>query len=270
MRLIVAVVVVTTGCERRADKPAADVSCTPKRHALHVRSVPPTQGEQLTYEEHVAYNFPAANGARSDFETTETVTSVRDQQAQEREVRLNRGSFQGPGMPAPVEVTGRVIRIRVENNKSVFRENGQPLAPDLQQAVEAYDRHDVGQAFWMTRLFTDRTLRLGVETAVELERGLGNDPTAARITLRRLDATSATFDTAVHLGDGKGSPPLTAHGQVVLDITRSRVVAADLTGEFDLPAAQKQQTGLDGTITVKQRFTYAHAAPATSPAECSD
>jgi len=270
MRWIVAVFVATMGCERDAQRAAGDLSCTPTRHALHVRSVPPTQGEQLTYEERVAYNFPAAKDAGSHFETSELVISVRDHQAQEREVRFNKGTFRGFDMGAPVELTGKVIRIRVDTNKSVYLENGQPVTPELEQVVEAYDRHDVGQSFWMTRLLTDRTFRVGVETAVKLERGLGNDPTDARITLRALDATSATFGITAHMAARTGGPPLTAHGEAVLDTSRSRVTATDLTAEFDLPAATKQQAGLDGTITVKQRFTYTHAAPARSPAECSD
>jgi hypothetical protein len=266
MRWMVMVAVATMGCERSARKATSDLSCTPKRHVLHVRSIPPTDGEQLRYEESVIYRIPAVQGAGSHFETSEAVISVRNDQPEEREVRFNKGTFQGPGMNAPVELTGKVIRIRIESNKSVYLENGQPVAPNIERVVEAYDRHDVGQSYWMMRLVTDRTIRVGVETAVKLERGVGDDPTDARIKLRALDATTATFDIKVRAG----SPPLTAHGEAIVDITRSRPIAVDLTAEFDLPAAEKQQAGLEGTIAVKQRFTYSHAAPDRSPAECSD
>ena len=253
---------------------AATPSTCEARTTLHVPWNPPRVGETFSFEQKLVTDWKFLNSKTKvsnrvrggwDTATDERVLAVEDGviTALEMNVRkaIVRPTTVGDDEAKPISRAGDRIEIRAADGKVEIKRDGVVIEPFKDEVTSVLYRADVPLRFWLTRLVTDRTFELGVESRYPNERiyALTDKPTDVRILLASVNGNVARFklDMKAPIQAGDKTVQLFMRGDLDFDIKLARPLHLSLAGDFDLSDVVEKS----GIYSLEYRFQY----PAPSP-----
>lgn len=249
-------------------------ACDP-RTTLHIPWNPPRVGETFAFEQKLVSDWTFKNPktkatarVKGGWETAtdERVLEVANGviTALEADVRKDivrpiAAVAADEASPAPISKSGDKLEIRWQLPKLVFKRNGIEVDPTKDVLTQVLYRADVPLRLWVTRLVTERTFELGVESHYPNEQiiALNDQPCDVRIMLSSMSDGVAQFrltiKTKIPVGTD-ASVDMFMRGKLDFDIKRARPLSLSLAGDFDLANGLEQ----DGIYTLDYKFRYAN------------
>jgi len=197
--------------------------------SLHVPWVP-TAVSDAAHVELVTTFTSGAGSAAARFVSDETVlaTTATGDAARVRVV-FAEATFARTGS-ATLDLGSRTLEMAADHTAhptTKFTLDGADPPEELAPMLMVFDRHEVGQPYWLARVLADRTFVQGVATRLDAIRTFDNLPGSLSITL--LDVAGETAHFAIAGTQTKDTVVTTWTAKVAYDVRRARPLSNDDT-----------------------------------------